>query len=149
MRSGFTVVELLIVLFIGTILTAVGVQEFGETRAVYELRNARNSLLVAASRARSEATRQGRPVELVIDPAGDRIRIQTSNGIIHQVRPLIEYGAEMDTEDGNPVTVCYSAGGVVYQSCSSGSLPVEVTFTRGPYVQKAVVRPLGQVEATT
>lgn len=62
---GFTLVELMITIFVAVILIALALPSFRETTMRTKLTTNTNSLMVAISLARSEATKRGVPVAVI------------------------------------------------------------------------------------
>lgn len=151
-RTGFTAVELLVVMLIGAILTSMGVSQFSRYEARQGARNARDSFVYMAGRARSIAIERGAAVRLVIDPAQDRTWIQTGQTGVGQTLEELsykgEFAADVTTSARGPVTVCYAPRGFALRSCSmpQSTQAITVTFARGTHVYNARVRPLGQVD---
>ena len=69
--SGFTVVELLVVMAVLAIIVTVGIPNFGPTIANSRATAAANDLLGALQLARSEAVRLNEPVEISPTTAGN------------------------------------------------------------------------------
>lgn len=148
-RSGFTLVELLVVILVGSILTGIAVAGGGRFVARQGAVNARDAFVFLSFRARSIAVESGRDILLELDPVSGEAWIVRREGgqRLETHRYEGEYQAEVVTPGNARITICYSPRGYAIPACSQNTNNVEVGFVRGGNTARAVVRPLGQVEA--
>jgi prepilin-type N-terminal cleavage/methylation domain-containing protein len=152
LRSGFTLVELLLVLIIGGILMSYAVPSFTRITSAQNAQNARDRLVWMANRARSTALTQGRVELLEISPARNAAWIVRRGGTTAADTTEIvnftgEYTATVTTSTNNTITVCYSARG--YAFVCTGNSPtanVDATITHIDKTATARIKPLGQIE---
>jgi prepilin-type N-terminal cleavage/methylation domain-containing protein len=148
-RSGFTLVEALIVIAIAGILSTIAFSGMKEYLARQGARNARDEFVYMAARARAAAIERSQVVRLEISPDEDRVRIVTSQNGVEKVLETRHYTGEFNavvtTGNGETLTICYSPRGYASTSCTSISEEVSVDFARAGKSARAVVRPLGQV----
>ncbi|MEJ2504064.1 MAG: type II secretion system protein [Gemmatimonadota bacterium] len=144
LRQGFTLLELVIVLMVGSMILGVVTREVvhvGNQRAVA---NVRDEAIRVAYEARSEAQRSGRVVYMRVLPDSNLVRVETSTG---------EVLRELDSEDfrtdmvGRSASVCYTARGYALPGCTTVQGSHAVEFTRGGEESAVVILPLGQVRS--
>jgi len=143
--TGFTGIEILVVLVIGGILAGMALPAFGRAIARRNVENARDALVVMGARARSVAIERGTTVQLGVDVTAGRAWIVDGADTLQ----VLDYSGEFDASlksVRNPalLQVCFTPRGVG-GACGATVLPDTVIFTRGPYTARAVVRVLGQV----
>jgi len=69
-QAGFTLIETMISIAIMSILLAIAVPSFAESRLASQLRSSSSSLLASANLARSEAIKRNKPVQLCVSADG-------------------------------------------------------------------------------
>ena len=72
---GFTLIEVLVTILIGAILTSIAVKGFGLTSSEMSVRQARNVFTGMVARARAMAIERGTLTRFYVDPAGDSISL--------------------------------------------------------------------------
>ncbi|NIP80990.1 MAG: prepilin-type N-terminal cleavage/methylation domain-containing protein [Gemmatimonadetes bacterium] len=141
-RSGFTVIEMLIVMVLGAIILGVGTKSYARAENRRAVINARDAMILTAYRARSEAVRTGRMIYLDIDPEDGLVEIATSDSVLATL-DADDYGARMV---GNETTLCYTGRGYALPSCGDNlTADRPVGFIRGRDTARVVVLPLGQI----
>jgi prepilin-type N-terminal cleavage/methylation domain-containing protein len=145
--SGFTLMELVIVLLIGSVLAGIAVPGFARLRERRAAMNARDAYVWMAALARAQAIESGGTVALTLDPAANAAFILVGADTLQRVNFLERFGAEVDSEAGT-VTVCYVPRGFALQASCSLGLPADIGFVRGTQESWVRVRTLGQVERT-
>ncbi|HUF25982.1 MAG TPA: type II secretion system protein [Gemmatimonadaceae bacterium] len=76
-RSGFSLIELLIVIAIMGIIVTFGLPRFGDARRTYNVRSARDNAAAYLATARAAAIRRGQPARFVVE--GDAIDVHVRN----------------------------------------------------------------------
>lgn len=151
-RPGITLIELIIVLVIGGVLTGVAFSQMGRNAARQEARNARDAFVVLASRARAAAIETGSVVRLEVDLGDGTARVlpgrSGSSDPIERKSFSAEHGVQLTAAGaaGSTVIVCYSPRGYAVSCENSIDDDVTLTFRRVDHSFDALIRPLGQVE---
>lgn len=141
-RSGFTMIELLVVLIVGAVVLGVSTRQFSTISNERAVVNAANAVIQTANRARSEAMRSGKIVYLEAVVSTGLVRVDTASTTLHTL-DLNEYGVSMS---GTDFTVCYSARGYALPGCTTvDSGVLDVTLARGAASEVIRVMPLGQI----
>ncbi|MFH1765751.1 MAG: type II secretion system protein [Gemmatimonadota bacterium] len=143
-HRGFTLIEMIIVIVLGTILTSFVVKSFGVTASQTSARQARNVFNGMAARARAQAIESGRTTVLVADAQGDSVLILANGQVVENVR----FGEEMnvDIQTTQDVTrLCMNPRGYADQACNSFSTTVTMVFVQGNQSRSLEILPLGQI----
>ncbi|HEX6534757.1 MAG TPA: GspH/FimT family pseudopilin [Gemmatimonadaceae bacterium] len=77
-RTGFTFIEILIVMIIAGIVLAMAMPRLGTATSRSDVRSAKREVAAYLSRARATAIQQGREARFVVD--GNNIRVIVDNG---------------------------------------------------------------------
>ena len=152
-RGGYTLVELLLVIIIGTILLMMAIPNFTRVSAGQNVRNARDAMVWMSARARSRAIERGQVTLLEIDPASERVWIVRRNtgtalasDTLEKVNFSTERAVTLSTGANTKITLCYNPRGYAFPCTGSPSSNIEVTFTHIGKIATARVKPLGQIE---
>jgi prepilin-type N-terminal cleavage/methylation domain-containing protein len=146
-RRGFTLLEIIIVLFVFAIVAAMGTPKLSAALRRRTTQTAADQFVTAHSLARATAVRYGRVAQLHIDPATTRfwVDVDTSANNIGQratiwyVRNLAQPNLVMSS---NRALLCFDARGLplVLGACESGDATVGFTmFDRADTVKTAVL----------
>jgi prepilin-type N-terminal cleavage/methylation domain-containing protein len=144
-REGFTLMEMIIVLMVGSMVLGVASRELVDVANERAVAGARDAAIRVAQEARSEALRSGRVVYMVVLPDSDVIRVETSAGQVLHTLNSGDFQADMV---GRSASVCYTARGYALPGCTTVNAGHPIGFTRGGDSSAVVIRPLGQVEKT-
>lgn len=144
-RRGFTLIELVVALTIGAILTSIALSSFGSARGRYAVRGARSTFAALHARARAQAIEAGTRVVMVIDPAGDSVALVRGTQRLETIRFHQEMGIGITTSTGNVIRVCMNARGYADTGCSNFNSTVGVRFTQGADTANVRILPLGQL----
>jgi prepilin-type N-terminal cleavage/methylation domain-containing protein len=143
-QRGFTIIEVIIVIVIGSILTGIAFKSFGVTSNQASARQARNVFNGMAARARAQAIESGRNTLLIADARGDSVLILANGQIVENVR----FGEEMnvDIQATQDVTrLCMNPRGYADQNCNSFNTTVKMSFVQGSQTRSLEILPLGQI----
>ena len=142
--AGFTLIEVLVVLVLGSVLVGIGLSGFGDTQSALAVRQARNVFNGMAARTRAHAIEAGFTTVLITDARGDSVMIFKDGAVVENVR----FGEEMqiDIQAESPVTtVCMNPRGFADTDCNSFSSAAQIAFVRGTRTETLEILPLGQV----
>lgn len=143
-RSGFTLVEVIIALFIGAILTSIAVRRIGDTAGGLAVRQARNVFVGMAARARAQAIESGRTAVLEVSLEGDSAFVRIGTRVVERVhfRRELEVGLEGST---GTLRLCMTPRGYADPACNSFGSVVKLTFMAGAHSESVDILPLGQI----
>jgi len=116
-RQGFTILELVIALTIGSILTGMVMRPFGEVSRDTSVRSAREVFAGLVGKARARAIERGKTVELRAFMAGDSVALwqDGAHWTTHHFQDVQLY-----SELGS-LTLCMNARGFGDTDCNSFS----------------------------
>lgn len=141
---GFTVIEILVAIIIGSILTTIVIREVRPTAGQVSARQARNVFNGMAARARAQAIEAGERRILLVDTSGDSVSILAGGNVVETVRFRGELGIDIQAS-APEIRLCMGPRGFADPSCNSFSSAVKVAFVRGGQSQTLEILPLGQI----
>lgn len=138
---GFTLIELVIALLIGTILTSVALNTFNTAQTRMAVRSAKATYATLQARARAIGIETGANVAFVVDATGDSAYIETTAG----VQEVIRFGQEMNIDlrafppgAANGFMLCMTPRGYADPDCFTASPNASLTpFVRLSFWQNA------------
>lgn len=142
--QGFTFIEVLVVLVIGSILMSMAVQAFGSASNNMAARQARNVFNGMVARARAQAIESGWTTVLVASIPGDSAWVFANGKVVENIR----FGEEMGVDiraTATTVRLCMSPRGYANTSCNSFSSPMKMAFVQGGQSETIEILPLGQI----
>ena len=143
-KRGFTVLEMVVVILLGAILTQIALKGFGMVWSGVAAREARNVFQGMLARTRAQAIESGLPTVLIADAAGDSVMVQANGRIVETVRFQKEMG--VDIQSVSAVTrICMTPRGLANPSCNSFTSPVHLAFVRGARSELIEILPMGQL----
>lgn len=145
-RSGFTFVEIIVVVVVGTILVSMALRGFGTTTSRIAAESARQDFAALQARARAHAIERGETVRFRADPAGDSAWIEASAGRIDFVDFDQTRDVGLTADVSGVVTLCMNPRGFAETTCNSfGSGTVTFEFMQGAQRAELTMLPLGQL----
>lgn len=142
-RRGFTLVEMMVVLVLGTILTQMAVKGFGNVWSDIQAREAVGVFKGLVARTRAQAIESGIPTMLLADISGDSAMVIANGRIVETVR-FGELGVDIQAAGGD-IRICMTPRGFANPNCNSFNAPLEIAFVRGVEADTMEILPLGQV----
>jgi prepilin-type N-terminal cleavage/methylation domain-containing protein len=137
-RAGFTLLEMIVVIVITGVLTAVTILSFSTVQGRLGARSAQNNFLSMHAQARAFAVERGVPVRFVIDAGNDLIRVEWTGPdgvqILNQLDLRQEFAVDVSLVSGattNPAVVCFTPRGIAAPACGTIDRVTRVRFTRG------------------
>jgi len=144
-RSGFSIIELVVVLMVGSVLTSIAVREFNGVSGRFAVKGARQTLMSMHARARMQAVELGQTVKLNIDPVDDRVWLSRGAVVLDAVDFGREFNVDVQTSSDAEVQVCMNPRGFADTGCNNFSSPVTITFVLTSDTTSVLILPLGQM----
>lgn len=144
-RRGFTLLELLIVIVVGGILTSITFVSFSRVHGQLGSSAAATNFLSLHSQARAVAVERGGLATFILDQNAATVRIEFDGAVINQ----LDLGREFDVtvDAGGNLTQCFTPRGIADLGCTTFERPVTVSFTRGNRTAQVELLPLGQARS--
>jgi len=143
-NRGFTVIEMLVVVTLGTIMTSMAIKGFGMISNQFAAREARGVFQSMVARTRAQAIESGMPTILIADAQGDSVMILANGRVVENVRFGEELGVDIQTTQ-RLTRICMTPRGFANPDCNSFSSPIKMAFVRGPKSKTVEILSLGQV----
>ena len=140
-------IELLVVLAVGLVLTGVTIRSFNGVSGRLAVKGAQRTLMSMHARARVQAIENGRIVKLHIDPAGDSIWLSRGGQVLDVMDLHKEFKVDVQTSTGSEVNVCMNPRGFAATGCNSFTSPVTVRLLVGTDSASVLMLTLGQMKA--
>ena len=144
-RSGFSIIELVVVLMVGSVLTSIAITEFNGVSGRFAVKGARQTLMSMHARARMQAVELGRTVKLNIDPVGDSIWLSRGTVVLDVVNFGREFNVDVLTSSDAEIQVCMNPRGFADTGCNNFNAPVTITFVLTSDTTSVLILPLGQM----
>jgi prepilin-type N-terminal cleavage/methylation domain-containing protein len=141
---GFTLIEVVIALLIGSILTSIALSSYGNAQGRFAVRGARNTFTSLHARARATAIERGTTVRLLVDVGGDSVVITRGTTVVEKIRFDEEFRVDLQSTSGN-LLLCMNARGYADTGCTNFSAAVTVTFRQNADTASVRILPLGQL----
>ena len=146
-RSGFSIIELVVVLMVGSVLTSITITNFNGVSGRFAVKGAQQTLMSMHARARVQAVEYGRTVRLHVDPAGDSIWLSRDSEVLDVVDFGEEFNVDVRTSTTSEVRVCMNPRGFGDTGCNNFTSPVTVTFLLMSDAASVQILTLGQMVA--
>lgn len=149
-RKGFTLLELVIVVVITAVLAGVVVNSFSRMAGQLNTRSAHDNFLSLHAQARAFAVERGVEVRLIIDPAQDRVRIETTADgqveLLNEMDFRENFAVDLIRVTGQGIAVlCFTPLGVANLGCTNAvTTETTIRFDMGNRSRSIRLLPLGQ-----
>jgi prepilin-type N-terminal cleavage/methylation domain-containing protein len=142
-RAGFTMIELLIAIMVGLVLTSIAYRGFSGYMGRTAARSARNSFAALHARTRATAIEMGTTVQLNVDRDADSVWIQRGTTRVETV----VFGGELgvDIQGSGTVRLCMNPRGFAETACNSFSGSETLVFAAGTDTAGVQLREMGQL----
>ena len=142
-RTGFTMIEMLIVVMVGLVLTSIAYRGFAGYMGRTAARSARNSFAALHARTRANAIEMGTTVQLNVDRDRDSVWVQRGTTRVETIR----FGGELgvDIQGSGTVRLCMNPRGFAETSCNSFTSTETIVFAAGTDTAGVQLRQLGQL----
>jgi prepilin-type N-terminal cleavage/methylation domain-containing protein len=142
-RRGFTVLELIIALVIGSILTSIALTSYHNAQGRFAVRGARDMFASLQARARAQAISSGSTIRVVVDVSGDSVYLWQSGTNLETHRFADEH-VDLHSDVGN-FYLCMNSRGYADDTCNSFSTSATLTFVQNGDSASVEILPLGQL----
>ena len=146
-RSGFSIIELVVVLMVGSVLTSIAMNSFNGISGRFATKGAQKTFMTMNARARAQAVEYGQTVQLNVDPVGDSVWLSRGDDILEVLNFGKEFDVDLRTSTGSELWVCMNARGFADSRCNSFSSPVTVSFLLASDTASVRILSLGQMMA--
>ena len=147
-RSGFSIIELVVVLMVGSVLTSIAITEFNGVSGRFAVKGARQTLMSMHARGRVQAVEFGQTVKLHVDPGGDSIWLSRDGEVLDVLDFGKEFNVDIQTSTDSEVRVCMNPRGFADTGCNSFTSPVTITFVLASDSASVLILTLGQMVPT-
>ena len=142
-KGGFTIIELVVALIIGVVLTSIAVRGFSGMQGRMAARQARQVFASIHARTRASAIEFGQTTRLNIDYDKDSVWI--SRGAVQvEVMPF-RRNLGVDILGTGTLRLCMNARGFADTRCNSFNATQTITFQAGADTAGVQIRTLGQL----
>ena len=143
--GGFTLLELIVVMIVGIILTSIGMSTLQGVQGRAAARQARQVFVALHARTRATAIERGQVVKLNIDKGGDSIWVMRGTTLVEKLHFNQELG--VDVEGSGTVTLCMSPRGYAETACNVNlGSTVTLVFAAGGDTAGIQLQPMGQIK---
>ena len=142
--EGFTILELVVTLLIGSILTSIALSSFGNARGRFAVRGARTTFATTHARARAQAIELGGTVRIAVDVVGDSVVLYGPDGtVLENVRFAEEFN--VDLKATGSFRLCMNSRGYADEDCGTLSSAINLEFWQNADSSTVQILPLGQL----
>lgn len=142
-RAGFTVIELMIVIMVGMVLTSIAYRGFVGYQGKAAARQARLTFAAIHARARANAIEMGTIVSLNVNMTGDSVWLDRGGTIVEKIRFNEELG--VDIQGSGTLKLCMNPRGFADTACNSFNSTQTLVFSAGSDTAGVQIRTLGQL----
>lgn len=143
--KGFSLLELIIVIVIGSVLLSVAVGKIGRTRDILSAVAARQAYMALHARTRSQAIEFGATARLLLDIQGDSAWIVQGGNTIETYRFAPDRVDVQSSSSDAVVQMCMVARGYSEPRCNSFVDAITLRFVTAQASESIVLLPMGQV----
>ena len=144
-RGGFTLIEIVVALTVGLVLTGIAAMNSVGARAQYGISGAERAFGGLQARARAHAVERGETARFHVDASTDSVWVSTGTEVVDGINLRRAFGVDVVVE-GTDLHVCFTPRGFANPTCSSSSGTQNVRFQRADRSRTLAILPLGQVQ---
>lgn len=145
---GFTLVELVIAIVVGGILTSIALNRFSGVQSRFAVRSARSTFESYHARARARAIERGTSAVFHVDADGDSIWVTQGGDQVVFFDFAEQLEVDLQSSATGVLELCFTPRGYADTDCNSSNLSstVTVTFVQGAESREVDMWPLGQLK---
>jgi prepilin-type N-terminal cleavage/methylation domain-containing protein len=154
-RAGFSLIELLVVIMIGSILVTIALSTFQNAQASLAARSAKTMYATLHQRARAKAIELGRTQLLIVDAVGDSAFIYDWNPQTFTVQftDVTRFREQMNVDLRAAMSsflICMTPRGYADTTCpafgfSTTNVPIRLEFWLNADSTSVMILPMGQL----
>lgn len=147
-RSGFTIIELVIVIVVGSILTSIALTQISGAQGRIAVKGARTTYAAVQARARAHGIEMGQNVRFRVDSTGDSIWIEHDGDVIEKILFRNEHNIDLRISlNGAPssMTLCFTPRGYTDTTCNSTNAMHRIQFWQASDSTTLLALPMGQL----
>jgi prepilin-type N-terminal cleavage/methylation domain-containing protein len=147
-RSGFTLIELVIVIVVGSILTSIALTQISGAQGRVAVKGARTTYAAVQARARAHGIEMGQNVLFHVDSTGDSIWIEHDGNVLEKILFRSERNVDIRiSPTGAPTSFmhCFSPRGYTDVTCNSNSSILRIEFWQTSDSSTLISLPMGQL----
>jgi prepilin-type N-terminal cleavage/methylation domain-containing protein len=149
-RNGFTLIELVVVILIGSILVGVAMNSFQSAQSAYRARSGKTVYATLHQLARARAVELGQTVLLYVDTDGDSAFTVDGGSVNNVTHFRSELGVDLRATPTR-FRICMTPRGYADPDCpalaltATSSSPITLEFWQGGDSSTVVILPMGQL----
>ena len=143
--AGFTLIEMLIVVVVGGLMSMIAIRSFSQVHGALGARTAQTTFMTIHAQTRALAVERGEAIVLRVDPGSGVVSVATEGGTEIQSRNFVQDYEVTVTTPGGIVELCMTPRGFADTRCGNVTTRTEIVFTRGTRTRRVVLLPLGQL----
>lgn len=142
--AGFTIVELVISILVGSLLTSMAFGGIKGAQGRYAIRGAKHTYASLHARARAIGIERGTTIALIVDTAGDSAFVFDGSGNTEVIR----FGEELAVDLVSTPTrfvICMTPRGYADPDCGTTASPIQLEFWQNADSTSVTILPMGQL----
>jgi len=141
-------VEMVIAILIGSILTSIALSGLSSAQSGYATRGARTMYASLHARARAHGIERGENVMMHVDATGDSAWIEHDGEVLEMIHFDDAINVDLRVTGTSPpssFTLCFTPRGYTDPDCNTLSAGVRIGFWRGAVADSLFLLPFGQL----